>query len=87
MKKIHEEKVNQLIHSLGLKYNLRDIEIKEIIESQFKFAQEKIKELELEGLTQEQFEELKTTFYFKYIGKLHINSYRFKTKEDDRESE
>jgi len=85
MKKIHEEKVNQLIHSLGLKYNLRDVEIREIIESQFKFAQEKIRELELTGLTREELEEMKTTFYFKYIGKLYINKNTFKLKEDDRE--
>lgn len=84
MNKVDEEKINKLIHSLGLKYNLRDAEIKEIIESQFKFTFEKIIALNLD-IKKEELEQLKTTFYFKYLGKLFINENTFKEKKKDGE--
>ena len=84
MNKADEDKINKLIHRLGLKYNLRDIEIKEIIESQFKFAYEKIIALDLD-IKKEELENLKTTFYFKYLGKLFINEHTFKEKKKDGE--
>jgi hypothetical protein len=61
-------KVKNLIHSIGLKYNLRDIEVLEIIESQFRFAQEEIKNLDFKK------EDIKTNFIYKYIGKLYIDT-------------
>mgnify|MGYP003137345549 CR=1 FL=1 len=68
------KKVDNLIHSLGLKYNLPDFKIKEIVESQFAFAKSKIKQMELMKLTdKEEFEELKTTFLFKKLGRLYVN--------------
>lgn len=67
-----EEKVNKLIHSIGLKYNLRDSEVREIIESQFRFAYEKIKELDFKDKSDEDIKLMKTNFYFKYIGKLYV---------------
>lgn len=84
MNKADEDKINKLIHRLGLKYNLRDIEIKEIIESQFKFTYEKIIALDLD-IKKEELENLKTTFYFKYLGKLFINEHTFKEKKKDGE--
>ena len=45
MNKSDEQKVNDLIHSIGLKNNLRDSEVKEIIESQFRFTYDTIRSL------------------------------------------
>lgn len=70
MTKADEIKVNRLIHSIGLKYNLTDSEVKEIVESQFKFAYEEIRKLDFEN---EDIENLKTNFLFKYLGKLYID--------------
>ena len=42
-----EQKVNDLIHRIGLKNNLRDSEVREIIESQFRFTYETIRSLDL----------------------------------------
>lgn len=66
---LNDAKTNQLIHKIGLKYNLRDIIIRNIVESQFKFTYDKIRSFDLEGdLTKQNL-----NFYYKYIGKLYIN--------------
>ena len=83
MTKADEVKVNKLIHKLGLKYHLRDSEIKEIVESQFRFTYDKIKSLDLE----EDVEELKTNFIFKYLGKLYIDKKQLNKKKDGRKEE
>lgn len=80
MDKKDEVQVNKLIHRIGLKYNLKDSDVKSILESQFRFTYETIKELELSELTDEELEELKTNFQYKYIGKLYINKDILKNK-------
>ena len=79
MNKSDEKKVNDLIHSIGLKNNLRDSEVREIVESQFRFTQETIRGLKL---TEENINDVKTNFIFKYLGKIFINEYTFKLKEE-----
>lgn len=81
MTKADEIRVHKLIHKLGLKYYLRDSEIKEIVESQFRFTSEEIKNLNLE----EDIETLKTNFIFKYLGKLYIDKKQLKKKKEDGE--
>lgn len=81
MTKADEIRVYKLIHKLGLKYHLRDSEIKEIVESQFRFTSEEIKNLNLE----EDIETLKTNFIFKYLGKLYIDKKQLKKKNEDGE--
>lgn len=79
MNKSDEQKVNDLIHCIGLRNNLRDSEVKEIIESQFRFTYETIRGLDL---TEKQIEEIKTNFIYKYLGKLYIDNKTFKIKEE-----
>ena len=70
MDKIQEKKVNDIIHTIGLNNNLRDCEVKEIVESQFRFMYEKIREMSLDTMTAEEIDKLKTNFFFKYLGKV-----------------
>ena len=79
MTKSDEQKVNALIHSIGLNNNLRDCEVKEIIESQFRFTYDKIRSLDLK---EKSIEEIKTNFIYKYLGKLYIDNRTFKIKEE-----
>lgn len=96
MNKVDDKKVKDLIHSLGLKYRLRDEEIRKIVESQFRFTYETIRGLEI-GESHEGVDELKTNFIYRHIGKLytskdiirrHINKEQFlKQKKNEREEE
>lgn len=79
MNKSDEQKVSDLIHRIGLKNNLRDSEVREMIESQFRFTYETIRSLDL---TEKQIEEIKTNFIYKYLGKLYIDNKTFKIKEE-----
>lgn len=83
MTKADEIRVNQLIHKIGLKYHLRDSEVKEIIESQFRFAYDTIRELNLD----EDIETLKTNFIFKYLGKLYIDKNTLNKRRNGRTEE
>ena len=79
MSKSDEQKVNDLIHSIGLKNNLRDLEVRQIIESQFRFTYDTIRSLDL---TEKQIEEIKTNFIYKYLGKLYIDNITFKMRKE-----
>ena len=74
MNKIDEKKVKDVIHTIGLNNNLTDNQVKDIVESQFRFTYEEIRKLKLENLSEEEIDKLKKTFYFKYIGKIYTNS-------------
>lgn len=64
--------VKILIHKIGLENNLRDDDVRKIINSQYKFIKEKITELDLNNVeNEEEFKKLKTNFILKNIGKLH----------------
>lgn len=61
---------------LSLKYNLSYEEVKAIIYSQFDFIRTTIKEINFEeGLTEEEFNSMKTNFNIPGIGKLHASYY------------
>lgn len=66
-------KVKNIIHTVGLNNNLTDSEVTKIIESQFRLAYDVIKDLNLKDILPEEVENIKTNFYFKYIGKLYVN--------------
>lgn len=67
------KKLKDLIHRIGLKYQLSDSIIAELVKTPHLFTYEKIKELKLEEVTtEEELDELKTNFYYKGLGKLHI---------------
>ena len=71
--KIHQIKIKSLIHKLGLKYNLSDKDIREIVNSPYEFTQKTIKELDLDGVrTEEDLNNVKTNFYFKNLFRLYI---------------
>lgn len=74
MNKQHTLEVNRLIHSIGLKYGLRDVKVKEIVESQFRFIHETIQNLKIDETSDEDLHELKTNFLLKHIGKLYTSS-------------
>jgi hypothetical protein len=80
--KIEDFKVKRIIHTIGLNNNLTDEQVKEIIESQFRFTYQEIKKLKLEGLSDEEMDNLKTTFYYKYIGKLYTDNKIIKGHEN-----
>lgn len=72
MSKKNEDIVDMIIHRISLKYNIRSVIIREIVESQFKLAYEVIRGLDFENKSVEEIKNLRTNFYFKYLGKLYI---------------
>ena len=92
-KEINEKKVKDLIHKIGLVNNLTDEQVKNIVESQFRFTYEIIKNTPLDELSEEEINKLKKTFYFKYLGKLYTTEEIIKrkinklNKEDGRSEE
>jgi hypothetical protein len=70
---IHNKKVADIIHTIGLNHNLRDEEVKEIVEAPFKFMQKVIKGMSLDTMNSEEIDELKTNFFFKYLGKIYTS--------------
>ena len=62
---VDEQLINAAIHSIGLKYGLRDEEVRKIVNSPYKFTRETITKLELDNIeTEEQFDELKINFIY-----------------------
>lgn len=80
MSKSADTVVSTIIHSIGLKNNLVDSRVKEIVEAQFRFAYEKMRKLDLTGVDQEEIEQMKTNIYFKYIGKLYVEADKVVTR-------
>lgn len=71
----NDEKIyRDIIHSVGLNNHLPDKVIKDIIDSQYKFIYNKIRETKFDNLTYEEIDELKTSFLLKYIGKIYTDS-------------
>jgi hypothetical protein len=62
-------------HTLGLENNLNDEEIDKIVNSQFRFAKEKIEELNNNNLNKNnKYNFNNIIFYFKRIGKIYLNN-------------
>lgn len=92
MDKIHEKKVNDIIHTIGLNNNLRDEEVKEIVEAQFRFTYEVIKNMNLDNMSKEEIDKAKTNFFFKYLGKVYttgdiVDKHKCKLKKSQEEYE
>lgn len=69
-----KSKVDKLIHSLGLKYNLPDDIIKKLVESPFEFTKETCNNIDFSKIkSEEDFENLKKVFMYKGFGKILIN--------------
>lgn len=62
------------IKEVARKHNLPESVVEEIFNSQYKFYKNTMNSLPIKTIeTEEEFNELKTIFYFKYIGKFFIN--------------
>lgn len=86
------------IKETARKYNLPESVVEEIFNSQYKFYRDTMNKIPIKTIeTEEEFNKLKTTFYFKYIGKFYIIWSRVKRvkeilknkelKENDNEGE
>ena len=70
----NEDKIKILIHRLGLQYNLKDDEIRKIVNSPYKFTRETISKLDINpDITEEEFNKLKTNFIYVSIGKIYTS--------------
>lgn len=59
---------NLLLNKIALEYNLPTAVVKKIVESQFEFVAEKIKELNFNDVkSEEEFNSMKTNFNIKYL--------------------
>lgn len=67
-----EKKLKKLYHSIALKYNMTDEELKELVNSPYEFSREKIRALQLDDVEEEEFNKLKTNFMYRYLGKFYI---------------
>lgn len=62
------------IKDVSRKYNIPESVVEEIFNSQFKFYRTKMGEMDLTNITtEEDYNNLKHIFYFKYIGKFFIS--------------
>ena len=68
MNKLDKAKVDKLIHTLGLKYNLTDKEIKEITSSPYQFTQKTIKKLDFSEIKEEEDKKIKEEMEKSYGG-------------------
>ncbi len=86
-KELREKKLNALYHRVGLMNNLNATEVKKIVESPYEFAKEKINELDLKEVKEEeQFNVLSTNFLFKYLGKLYTSFRIIEGRRKQREA-
>lgn len=87
MSKLDKIKVDALIHSLGLKHNMRDEDMRELVNSPYLFTYEKLKELNIDDVkTEEDLAELKTSFLYKSFGKVFVSFPLINRRNKQREN-
>lgn len=87
MKKSDELKIKKLIHKLGLKYGIKDKDIINIVKSPHLFTKEVMSKIELQpGLTEEEFNNIKTNFGYKGLGLLYIDYKMYKKRVKQRDN-
>ncbi len=69
MDKVNKIKIDRLIHTIGLKYNLPDEVVRNMVNSQFEFTAEKLNAIDIN----EDIDKIKSTFLYKSFGKLYLN--------------
>lgn len=74
------KKIKPLITRLSNKYNLSEKEIEEIINSPYAFTEKTINDLQLKDISEEEFNNLKTNFIYKYLGKIYTTYKMIKYK-------
>ncbi len=71
------------IKEVARKYNLPESVVEEVFNSQFKFYRDTVSSLPLKTIeSEEEFNNLKTIFYFKYIGKFFTKWNKVKKLQD-----
>lgn len=86
-KELREKKLHALYHKVGLINNLNATEVRKIVESPYHFAKEKINELDLKEVKEEErFNVLNTNFLFKYLGKLYTSFKIIEGRRKQREA-
>jgi hypothetical protein len=86
-KSINDRKLFALYHKIGLKYNLTDSEIKELAESPYEFTKEKLDQIDLDTIeTEEDFNNVKTNFIYKFLGKIYTSFALIKAKKTKSET-
>lgn len=74
MSDVDDNKINKLIHKIGLEFQIRDEDMRKIVNCPYKFTRETISNLSLDGIeTEEDFDKIKTNFIYVYIGKLYTS--------------
>lgn len=66
-------KLKRLLKSLSKEYNLTVDEIKEIVNSPYKFTHSKLLKFNLRNINEEEFNALKKVFMYKGFGKIYIS--------------
>lgn len=73
-KEVQQKHLDKLYHRLSLKYNLSKKQIQEIVESPYLFTKETLADIDVNDIqSEEDADNIKTNFIYKYIGKLHTN--------------
>lgn len=87
MSKIDDDKVKELIHSMALKYNMSDEDMKNLVNSPYEFTKEKINNLKLKDITtKEELESTKTNFIYRSFFKLVVDWNTIQTKINRRQN-
>lgn len=82
MSKIDDIKVRKLIHSMALKYNMSDEEMKNLVNSPYEFTHDKMKTFKLNEIeTREQLNNTKTNFIFRSFFKIVVDWHTIKGKK------
>lgn len=74
MSKINNDKVDKLIHKIALKYNMRDEDMKKLVNSPYEYTFSEINKMELDKIeTIEELNETKTNFIYTAFFKLVVD--------------
>lgn len=79
-------KLKRLIKMLSEEYGLTVDEIKEIVESPYKFTHERIKTYNLRDINEKEFNALKKVFLYKGFGKIYISYNLIARRNKQREN-
>ncbi len=71
----NDKKLQKIYKKVAEAHNLTIQEVKAINESQFKFIRETMRSIDFKEMDESNWENFKTNFNLKYLGKLYINPF------------
>lgn len=81
MSKLDDDKIKKIIHSMALKYNMSDDDMKNLVNSPYEFTYNKIKEMKLDEIsTKEELDNTNTNFIYRSFFKLVVDWITIKGK-------